>query len=168
MDHITIIQKQKMMELSLQKVASEIVGKKFPPKVSCRRARALPNGIAPGFLCRNNNMADAVPVQDNVVNNVVIKESDGTKGKSLFANRSFSKGDVIFQEKPLVCAQFLWNTEYNYLACDHCMKSLETAQDMARRLTGDHELELPHTDQCCDVSKCKEIIVLCPRCQVLF
>lgn len=109
---------------------------------------------------------DEAPVKENEAYGVLIKEIDDVKGKSLFASKSFSKGDVIFQEKPLVCVQFLWNAEYKYLACDHCLKSLETSQDMARRLTGDQSLELPNKEQCCDVLKCQAEIVTCPRCQV--
>lgn len=36
------------------------------------------------------------------------------KGKGLFAKRSFRKGDTIFTERPLVSAQFLWNSLYKY------------------------------------------------------
>jgi len=106
-------------------------------------------------------------LKENVHHGVMIKQMDDSTGKSLFASKSFSKGDAIFEEKPLVCVQFIWNSEYNYQACDQCLKSLEPAQDMARRLSGDHSLELPHKDQCCLVSKCQKDIVSCPRCQVI-
>lgn len=36
------------------------------------------------------------------------------KGKGLFAKRNIKKGEVIFIERPLVCAQFLWNALYRY------------------------------------------------------
>ena len=36
----------------------------------------------------------------------------------------------------MVCCQFLWNAMYKYTACGFYMKSLETAEQMARRLTG--------------------------------
>ena len=44
------------------------------------------------------------------------------QGKGLFATRDFKAGDAIFQERPLVCCQFLWNAAYGYLACVFCMK----------------------------------------------
>lgn len=113
-------------------------------------------------------MADKPPAKEHDDYGVVIKQTDNTKGKSLFASKSISKGDLIFQEKPLVCVQFLWNAEYKYRACDHCLRSLESAQEMARRLSGDHNLDLPYTEQCCDASKYQQDIVTCPRCQVEF
>ena len=61
-----------------------------------------------------------------------------------------NSGDVILIEKPLVCSQFSWNKTYSYTACEYCMKSMETAQNMARRLSSKYDLELPHVDQCCD------------------
>lgn len=36
------------------------------------------------------------------------------QGKGLFAKRSIKKGETIFIERPLVSAQFLWNTLYKY------------------------------------------------------
>lgn len=36
------------------------------------------------------------------------------QGKGLFAKRSMKKGETIFIERPLVSAQFLWNTLYKY------------------------------------------------------
>ena len=53
---------------------------------------------------------------------ISIKQVSPEKGKGLFANTNFKEGDIIFEEKPLVCCQFLWR--------------LETAEQMARRLTG--------------------------------
>jgi hypothetical protein len=44
------------------------------------------------------------------------------QGKGLFALKPFKAGDVIFEEKPLVCCQFAWNAAYGYLACDFCMR----------------------------------------------
>lgn len=36
------------------------------------------------------------------------------QGKGLFTKRSIKKGETIFIERPLVSAQFLWNTLYKY------------------------------------------------------
>ncbi|XP_070539740.1 protein-lysine N-trimethyltransferase SMYD5-like isoform X2 [Ptychodera flava] len=86
-------------------------------------------------------------------------------GRGVFAKQSFKKGDVIFKEKPLVCSQFLWNEFYKYLACEHCMKSLETSQAMASRLSANPLLVLPHPE-CCEVNKEQQVV--CPACQTLY
>lgn len=36
------------------------------------------------------------------------------QGKGLFARRSIRKGETIFFERPVVSAQFLWNSLYKY------------------------------------------------------
>lgn len=65
-----------------------------------------------------------------------------------------------------MACQFSWNKQYNYTSCENCLKSLETAQNMARRLTSNYDLELPYTDQCCDMLKERKLIYRCPRCHV--
>ncbi|XP_022918762.1 protein-lysine N-trimethyltransferase SMYD5 [Onthophagus taurus] len=95
--------------------------------------------------------------------NVEIRLVNNSKGRGLFAKKSFKSGDVIFEETPFVCCQFSWNSEYKYKACDYCLKPLETAQENARRLTGQPNLELPFPD-CCTTDKSK--IVLCFNCNV--
>ena len=85
------------------------------------------------------------------------------QGRGLFASKHFSKGDIIFEEAPLVNCQFAWNELYKYTACEFCLRSLETAEEMAQRLTNNTALVLPHPE-CCDVKK--EDITLCPQCQV--
>lgn len=92
-----------------------------------------------------------------------------SKGKGLFTKQMIREGDAILTERPIVCCQFSWNRSYNYTACHHCMKSLETAQNMCRRLSSNYALELPYTDTCCvrmtsDVPPVKK----CPRCSVPF
>ncbi|XP_064631113.1 histone-lysine N-trimethyltransferase SMYD5-like [Lineus longissimus] len=89
------------------------------------------------------------------------------KGKGLFADKDFKEGDTLFSEEPLVCTQFLWNAYYKYTACDYCMKSLETAEEMYRRLASLPSASLPHYE-CCD-RKCHEgEHVTCPHCQILY
>ena len=85
------------------------------------------------------------------------------QGRGLFASKEFKTGDVIFEEAPLVSCQFAWNELYRYSACEFCLRSLERAEDMARRLTNNTALILPHAE-CCTV-KIEEITV-CPQCQV--
>ena len=43
-----------------------------------------------------------------------------------------------------VAAQFLWNKQCGYSACDHCLAALETASDNLRRLTKDPDVAVPH------------------------
>ena len=97
---------------------------------------------------------------------VSVKQVNPQKGKGLFAAKAFQQGEVIFEEKPLVCSQFLWNSLYKYTACGFCMKSLETAEDMARRLSGNATLELPYASKCCDVTRYGQQPVDCPHCEV--
>ena len=75
-------------------------------------------------------------------------------------------GDVILEEKPLVSSQFSWNKSYNYTACEYCMKSIEHAQNMARRLSTKYDLELPYLEQCCDIVWQTSNFVQCPQCKV--
>ncbi|XP_067124318.1 histone-lysine N-trimethyltransferase SMYD5-like [Centruroides vittatus] len=99
------------------------------------------------------------------VASVEVREIGGSKGKGLFALRKFKTGDVIFEEKPLVCCQFLWNQVYGYLACDYCMRPLETAEKNARRLTGNQDITVPYS-QCCIVKE--ENHVDCPFCEITY
>lgn len=114
------------------------------------------------------------------------------QGKGLFAKRSIKKGEAIFIERPLVCAQFLWNSLYKYkgeesawcsclfflfihlksqkslnrppvTACEFCLRALETAEENARRLSGKPGLSLPHPEVC---SVKPELHQACPQCQV--
>ena len=85
------------------------------------------------------------------------------QGKGLYAKKFIKEGEVIFTEKPLVCAQFSWNELYKYTACDFCLRSLESAEEMGRRLSNNGTLVLPHPE-CCKVEKNNH--VSCPQCQV--
>ncbi|XP_076469749.1 protein-lysine N-trimethyltransferase SMYD5-like [Babylonia areolata] len=87
------------------------------------------------------------------------------KGRGLFATGPFQIGEVILKEKPVVSVQFLWNAMYKYAACKHCIRSLETAQDNARRLSSNPSLELPHPE-CCTVDT--STYVSCPHCQEVY
>ena len=85
------------------------------------------------------------------------------QGKGLYAKAQFKEGAVILTETPLVCAQFSWNELYKYAACQFCLRSLETAQDMSRRLSDHPALVLPHPE-CCEVDTSSH--TCCPHCQV--
>lgn len=106
-----------------------------------------------------------VPDQSQAVSLIKVWFINNIKGKGLFATRTIRKGTTIFIERPVVCAQFLWNAAYKYRACDHCMRSLETAEENARRLSGKHLLVLPHPEQC---TIRKELHQACPQCQVKY
>lgn len=85
------------------------------------------------------------------------------QGKSLITKKNFNEGDVLFEERPLVSSQFLWNEFYKYEACEYCLCSLETAENQSRRLTENPALTLPHPE--CDVTD-PSTYVKCPQCQV--
>ncbi|XP_076103229.1 protein-lysine N-trimethyltransferase SMYD5-like [Mytilus galloprovincialis] len=101
----------------------------------------------------------------NSTENVEIQLIDELKGKGLFAKKNINKGDVIFEETPIVSTQFLWNELYKYKACEYCMKSLETAEEQARRLSTNPHLSLPHPE--CDITD-QSPYVDCPGCQVTY
>ncbi|KAG8240415.1 hypothetical protein J437_LFUL003129 [Ladona fulva] len=88
-----------------------------------------------------------------------------TKGKGLLASRDIKAGEVIMQERPIVCCQFSWNAAYNYLACDYCMRSLESTEDNVRRLTCKADLVLPFPE-CCPTSKDRQ--TKCPACGIQY
>ncbi|KAB0796753.1 hypothetical protein PPYR_10814 [Photinus pyralis] len=94
---------------------------------------------------------------------VEIRAINNIKGRGLFAKKSFPCGTIIFEEDPLVCCQFSWNCSYMYKTCDHCLRPLESAQENARRLTGNPELILPYPE-CCTTNK--NSIVSCSTCGV--
>ena len=87
-----------------------------------------------------------------------------SKGRAMIAKRHIKKGELILSEIPLVSAQHDWNRFYKYRACHHCMRPLESAQEMARRLTGIPQLELPHYQTCAPSNV--QSIVHCPKCGV--
>lgn len=102
---------------------------------------------------------------DDYFPKVEVRAIDEEKGKGLFALKKFNSGDVIFEERPLVCAQFLWNQAYGYLACDFCMKPLETAEENMRRLSGIQDICLPYPES--DGTK-KDECADCPYCEVSY
>lgn len=93
--------------------------------------------------------------------NVEVRIVENSKGKGLFAITNIPKGNVIFEEDPLVSCQFSWNSTCKYKACNHCIRPLETAEENMRRLTGNTTLELPFPE-CCGTNK--ESITSCPSC----
>lgn len=55
---------------------------------------------------------------------------------------------MIFEEAPLISAQYCWNASYGYIACEHCLRPLETAETNVRRLTNDQTINLPYVECC--------------------
>ncbi|XP_069140242.1 histone-lysine N-trimethyltransferase SMYD5-like [Argopecten irradians] len=101
----------------------------------------------------------------SVSDNVEIRQIDDTKGKGLFAVKDIKKGDVLFEERPIVSSQFLWNELYKYTACEYCLKSLETAEQQCQRLTENPVFTLPFPE-CCEAKVDKYVV--CPQCQVVY
>lgn len=79
------------------------------------------------------------------------------KGRHLRAVYGIVKHEAIFEESPIVCSQFLWNKEYKYAACEHCLTPLETAEEAAQRLTHDETIKLPYMAECCATDKSKHV-----------
>ncbi|XP_065157340.1 histone-lysine N-trimethyltransferase SMYD5 [Atheta coriaria] len=94
---------------------------------------------------------------------VEIRHIDPSKGNGLFAKRQIKSGETIFEENPLVSAQFSWNAAYGYNACDHCLRPLETAEENVRRLSAKPNIVLPHPE-CCETNK--TTITACPSCGI--
>ncbi|XP_067036789.1 histone-lysine N-trimethyltransferase SMYD5-like [Acropora muricata] len=113
-------------------------------------------------------MAAACPENTNFDRRFSVRLISAEKGRGLFSEKNFEEGEIIFEERPVVCSQFLWNAMYDYLACGSCMKSLESAEQMARRLTGNAALELPHASRCCEITRFGQKVIECHSCQVRY
>ncbi|XP_064200239.1 histone-lysine N-trimethyltransferase SMYD5 isoform X1 [Anguilla rostrata] len=117
-------------------------------------------------ICRSNGGYKPVALMSSKVwSYVEVRTIDKVKGKGLFAKKAIRKGETVFMERPLVCAQFLWNALYKYRACDYCLRSLEAAEENARRLSGNPSLILPYPEQC---RVRPELHQACPQCQVMY
>ncbi|XP_028040938.1 SET and MYND domain-containing protein 5 [Bombyx mandarina] len=94
-----------------------------------------------------------------------VRNYNTKKGKGLFATKQYNQGDVILEEDPLVSCQFAWNAAYRYLACDNCMRPLETPEQNVRRLSCKPDIVLPHSD-CYETNL--ENLTGCSQCEVLY
>lgn len=83
----------------------------------------------------------------------------------MFATKSFNLGEVILEEDPLVSCQFAWNSAYRYLACDNCMRPLETPEQNVRRLACKPDIVLPHSNI---YESNLENVTSCDQCSVLY
>ncbi|XP_049279125.1 histone-lysine N-trimethyltransferase SMYD5 [Anopheles funestus] len=98
--------------------------------------------------------------------NVIIK-STAEKGRGLYATELIPAGTTIFEEQPLVSCQYSWNAAYGYLACEYCLRPLETAERNAQRLANDPNIMLPRAE-CCPVEANIGNHTKCERCGVLY
>ena len=89
------------------------------------------------------------------------------KGRSMIATKSYKLGDTIFEEEPFVSCQFSWNAMYGYLACDHCMRPLESTEENVRRLANDSSITLPYPE-CCPTRNWITQFTECPLCGVRY
>lgn len=89
------------------------------------------------------------------------------KGRAVFATTDIDEDEVILQDSPLVSSQFSWNKAYGYVACEHCMFPLESAEQNIRRLSFDPTVILPYpeADPTCDIEL---RITQCPECGTKF
>ncbi|CAG9787673.1 unnamed protein product [Diatraea saccharalis] len=94
-----------------------------------------------------------------------IRTSNSKKGKGLFATKKYEQGAIILEEDPLVSCQFAWNAAYRYLACDYCMRPLETPEQNVRRLSCKPDIVLPHSN-CFETNL--ESVTTCNQCAVLY
>lgn len=65
------------------------------------------------------------------------------KGVGLFSLSSISDDETVFSENPILAGQYSWGVVYGYSGCHHCLRSLESAEDMAKRLTNDVNTQIP-------------------------
>uniref|UniRef100_A0A182PH47 SET domain-containing protein n=1 Tax=Anopheles epiroticus TaxID=199890 RepID=A0A182PH47_9DIPT len=97
----------------------------------------------------------------------VIIKSTAEKGRGLYATEHIAEGDTIFEEQPLVSCQYSWNAAYGYLACEYCLRPLETAERNAQRLANDACIMLPRTE-CCPVEANIANHTRCARCGTMY
>lgn len=104
------------------------------------------------------------------------------QGRQIISKRISQAGDLIFEDQPLVLAQFEWNKAYKYAvnkyfdfrkvfsssdlkSCDFCLFPLETCEENVRRLTQNKTIVLPHPEL--DENRnVQQRIVRCEKCQV--
>ncbi|CAF3852019.1 unnamed protein product [Rotaria sp. Silwood1] len=94
-------------------------------------------------------------------------DNDEVKGRQIISKRIYQCGELIFQEQPLVLAQFEWNKLYKYYACEYCLYPLESCEQNVRRLCQDSSIIIPHSE--CDPNRnIDQQIVRCPKCNEMY
>lgn len=89
------------------------------------------------------------------------------QGRCIYAKSAFKSGETIFEEEPLVVTQFSWNKAYGYLACEYCMKPLETAEKNVQRLSHDVNISLTYPE-CCPIQEDLNNHTCCPQCGIKY
>lgn len=85
----------------------------------------------------------------------------------MVATKQLAEDEVILEESPLVCSQFSWNKAYGYVACEHCMFPLESAEQNVRRLTFDGSIILPFAEAD-PTTEAQQTAVQCQECSAKF
>ncbi|CAF0901701.1 unnamed protein product [Adineta ricciae] len=89
------------------------------------------------------------------------------QGRQIIAKRNYQQGELIFEEQPLVLAQFEWNKLYKYSACEYCLYPLESCEQNVRRLCQDTSIVIPYPE--CDPNQTiSQRIVRCPKCNEMY
>ena len=83
-------------------------------------------------------------------------------GRGVFATKTFRKGETVFKEDPVVLAQFAYNKDFGYSACQHCFEPLESAEQCIRRLTNNPGVILPEAERLCPTRAAFH--ASCPQC----
>ncbi|TRY71909.1 hypothetical protein TCAL_00173 [Tigriopus californicus] len=96
---------------------------------------------------------------------IEVREISHDVGRGLFAQRAFESGQALFEESPLISAQFCWNEAYGYSCCHFCMTPLEDAQENIHRLTRNSNWVVPHPQ--CNPNRLEEH-VQCPDCLIKY
>lgn len=79
----------------------------------------------------------------------------------IVADSDFDSDAVIFNENPIVSSQFLYNKDF-FPACSYCLRSLESPDEMLRRLSGSSATpSLPFLDE---YSHLKGTFTTCDSC----
>ncbi|XP_055639300.1 histone-lysine N-trimethyltransferase SMYD5 [Toxorhynchites rutilus septentrionalis] len=89
------------------------------------------------------------------------------KGRGVFSTADIKSGTVLSEESPLISCQFPWNAAYAYLACEYCLRPLETAECNVRRLTNDFTINLPYPE-CCPTQNQLEAHTKCSACSEMY
>ncbi|CAF0995814.1 unnamed protein product [Adineta ricciae] len=89
------------------------------------------------------------------------------QGRQIIAKRNYQQGELIFEEQPLVLAQFEWNKLYKYSACEYCLYPLESCEQNVRRLCQDSSIVIPYPE--CDPNQTiSQRVVRCPKCNEMY
>lgn len=84
------------------------------------------------------------------------------KNMEMFRDEYLCKAACVISTSCVFWRGFVYQSVLS-LACEYCLRALETAEENARRLSGLPALGLPHPELC---KVRPELHVACPSCQV--